>query len=60
VLLADPAMATTKVEEDVDGGPLWGVLSVDPAVATTKFEEDVDGRSPGGADGGSCSGHHRS
>jgi hypothetical protein len=48
VLLGAPAVATTKVEEDVDGGPL-GVLPRAPAAATTEVEEDVDGGAPGGA-----------
>jgi hypothetical protein len=52
------AVATTEVEEDVEGGPL-GVLSVYPAAATTEVE-DVDGGPLGGAGGMSDSGHHRS
>jgi hypothetical protein len=39
-------MATTKVDEDVDGGPL-GVLSGALAKATTEVDEDVNGGPPG-------------
>jgi hypothetical protein len=52
-------VATTEVEEDVNGGPLGGMLPVGLAVATIKVEEDVDGGPPGGAVGGSGSSHHR-
>jgi hypothetical protein len=40
-------VATTEVEEDVDGGPL-GVLSLSPTVATTEVKENVDGGPPTG------------
>jgi hypothetical protein len=50
-------VATTEVEEDVNGGPL-GVLPASPAAATTKIEEDIDGGPLGVASGGSGSGHH--
>jgi hypothetical protein len=43
-----PAMATTEVEEDNDGGPPGGVLPVGPAAATTEVKEDVDGGLPRG------------
>jgi hypothetical protein len=58
VLLAGPAVTTTKVEEDVDGRPPWGMLAAGLATATTKVEEDLDGASPGGATGGSGHDHH--
>jgi hypothetical protein len=45
VLPTSSAATTTKVEEDVDGGPL-GVLSTGPAVTTTEVEEDIDGGPP--------------
>jgi hypothetical protein len=51
-------VATTEFEEDVNGGPLGGMLPVGLAVATIKVEEDVDGGPPGGAIGGSGSSHH--
>jgi hypothetical protein len=38
-------VATTKVEEDVDGGPL-GVLPRAPAAATIVVDEDVRRRAP--------------
>jgi hypothetical protein len=52
-------MATTEFEEDVDGGPLGGVLPVGPATGTTEADEDVDGGPPGGAADGSDNDHHR-
>jgi hypothetical protein len=42
-LLVGPTAATTKVEEDVDGRPPWGVLPAGPVTSTTKVEEDVYG-----------------
>jgi hypothetical protein len=47
VLLAGSIVSTTKVEENVDGGPP-GVLPVSPAAATTEVEEDIDGGPPEG------------
>jgi hypothetical protein len=57
--MVGPAVATTRAEEDVDGGPPT-VLSAGPPVATTMAKEDVDGGPLTGAAGGSNSGHHRS
>jgi hypothetical protein len=45
-----PAVATTEVEEDVDGGPL-GVLSASPAATTTVAKENIDGGPARGAAG---------
>jgi hypothetical protein len=42
-----PAVATTEVEEDVDGKPL-GVLQEAPVASTTDVEENFDDRPPGG------------
>jgi hypothetical protein len=36
-LLTGLAVSTTKVKEDVDGGPPWGALSAGPTVSTTEF-----------------------
>jgi hypothetical protein len=45
VLAAGLAVATTKVEEDIDGAPL-GVLSAGLAATTTEVEEDADDTPP--------------
>jgi hypothetical protein len=57
VLPVGPVVATTKVEEDVNGRPL-GVLSAGPVAATTEVEEDIHDSPPGGAASRSDSGHH--
>jgi hypothetical protein len=41
------AASTIEVEEDVNGGPPYGVLSVGLAASTIEVEEDVDGGPPG-------------
>jgi hypothetical protein len=61
VLLAGPAVGTTEVEEDIDGGPLGGgVLPMGLAVATTEVVEDIYGGPVGGVAGGSGIDHHQS
>jgi hypothetical protein len=59
VLSAFPAATAIKVEEDVYGRALGGVIGI-PEGATTEYVEDIDGRPPGGAVGIFNSGHHRS
>jgi hypothetical protein len=46
VLLISPAVATTKVEEDIDGGPLGGAAGIS-GISHIVVEGDVDGRPPG-------------
>jgi hypothetical protein len=45
--VGSPAAATTEDEDDVDGGPPWGVLSI----VQYQPQDDVDGAPPGGAIG---------
>jgi hypothetical protein len=51
------AVASTEVEEDIDGGPPGGALSVSPAVATTKAK-DINAGPLGDAASGSGSAYH--
>jgi hypothetical protein len=57
-LSVGPAVSTTEVEDDVDGGPPRA-LPVGLAASTTEVEDDVDGGPPRGATGRSNSVWHR-
>jgi hypothetical protein len=52
-----PAVATTVVGENSDGGPL-GVFPTGPAVATIVVGEVINGEALGGAIDGSSNDHH--
>jgi hypothetical protein len=57
VLSVSLVVATTEVEEDVDGRPPGGA-GRSPVAATTEVEEDVDGGPPGECWPKSGSSHH--
>jgi hypothetical protein len=45
--MAGPTASTIEVEDNVNGRPSRGALSVGPATSTTDVEDDTDGRPPG-------------